>query len=171
MHRLKERFLQSNPDVKDNQTDDESTPLVSDISSPTTLSPDEKSSHSLSSSDPPFSPSVKKPKKLDKQKQINLRQRRFSEQNMINVKDIVSNLGQTQQNDSDSPSIDIPLSSPRTISESTDGSVSLNNKLLSASNISLHSKGSQSSGHLSRQDALESDENLTDVYCDPGKKT
>lgn len=79
----------------------------------------------------------------------------------------------TQSFNLSSSSLDITLSRPRTMSECTDSSLSLlgtNFKTINTSNVSLHSKGSQSSCHLSRQDALDTDEYLTDVYCDPSNR-
>lgn len=166
LHKLREKFLQS--EVVENPTDDESTPLVSELSSPITISPDEHSSRSLSSSDP-LSPCINKSKIkiLDRPTNLNLNQRKYKE-NLANKESTSSQI------DLDTFS---PNSRPRTYSESTDSSLSFssNIKLLSASNVSLHSsKGSQSSNNnqLSRQDAVDSlDEHLTDVYCVPTRKT
>lgn len=159
LHKLKEKLLQSSPELSENISDNESTPLVSEISSP---SPSEgiKTSSSASSSFPlsplsqkSLSPEVKS-------------SRNKSEQNLPNATElntIVSLCGNKAEFGKCHRS--------RTASDSLSNySIS---PLLTESSVSLNTI-SHSSLHLSRQDALD-DENdecgiLTDVYCDPRGK-
>lgn len=174
LHKLREKFFLSSNDIRENPTDDdESTPLVSELSSPITISPDDRSSHSLSSSDP-LSPYVNKTINQLDRPTTSANYKKINEQNKFDNKQIsLKDNSLTQSYNLSSSSLDITLSRPRTMSECTDSSLSLlgsNFKLINTSNVSLHSKGSQSSCHLSRQDALESEEYLPDVYCDPSNK-
>ncbi|XP_017768310.1 PREDICTED: kinase D-interacting substrate of 220 kDa isoform X3 [Nicrophorus vespilloides] len=136
-----QKLLYSSPDLND-ASDNESTPLVSDNSTPSkTFSPGYMTSHSsnsLANSFQSFSPDEK----------TNLKK---GEQTISETSPIAYNLASKQA------------------SEGSEHSISLDSsRLMSASNLSLSSRNSISSGQLSRQDALDgNEENLTDVYCDP----
>lgn len=158
LHKLKEKLLQSSPELSENHSDNESTPLVSEVSSP---SPSEclKTSSSASSSFP-LSPLSQK--SLSPDVKIN---KNKSEQNLPNAAELnmmVTICGSKT---------DLSKFRCRTTSDSLSSySVS---PLLTGSSISLNTI-SHSSLHLSRQDALD-DENeegdvLTDVYCDPDRR-
>lgn len=156
LHKLKEKLLHSSPELSENVSDNESTPLVSEVSSP---SPSEfaKSSSSASSSFPlsPLSQKSISPElKSNKNK---------SEQNLPNATEMNTivtlygnkvEFGKCRRSRTTSDSLSSYSISP----------------LLTESNVSLNTI-SHSSSHLSRQDALD-DENdvLTDVYCDPNAK-
>lgn len=181
LHKLKEKFLHSNTDVIDKVSDDESTPLVSDLSSPITLSPSDKSSCSSSLNSDPLTPSSSS-KRCDRLPNFSSNNQKLSEHNLADITEVTptaslqdSSLYYPQTSEATrSTSPERPKLRLRTMSECTDGSVSVlesNTKLVTASNISLYSKGSQSSGHLSRQDALDSETDLTDVFCDPIVRT
>ncbi|CAH1185599.1 unnamed protein product [Phyllotreta striolata] len=138
--KLKEKLLHSSPDLNET-SDNESTPLVSELSTP---------SKSGQSSE------IKSPSPLTPEKPFKFTR---SEQNVtdpagaspINNGQGASKCGERR----------------RTLSDDFSTSASLHLDCLdrSTSNYSLHS-----SGHLSRQNALDSEENLTDIYCHPGSK-
>lgn len=161
LHKLKEKLLQSSPELSENISDNESTPLVSEISSP---SPSEfvKTSSSASSSFP-LSPLSQKSLSPDVK-----HSRHKSEQNLPNA--IELNTIAT------SPESRIEFSKCRRSRTTSDTLSSYSiSPLLTGSSVSLNTI-SHSSLHLSRQDALDDDEIdeecdiLTDVYCDPHGK-
>lgn len=149
LQRFREKILQSSPDL--NETSDESTPLVSEVSSPSNKSSDLKTTSG-------------------------------SERIPLTVIEFISeNSSKSEENKSSEPEHQEDNSpdykpSLRTRRRSGDSDSSLTGFLqtiqtkeeISASNCSLQSL-SPGSGHLSRQDALDSEENLTDVYCNPGR--
>lgn len=155
IHKLKEKLLQSSPDLSENISDNESTPLVSEISSPS-VSEGAKTSSSASSSFP-LSPLSQKSLSPSRNK---------SEQNLPNAAELNMIVTQCGSNTEFSK-----YRRSRTASDSLSNySIS---PLLTESSFSLNTI-SHSSLHLSRQDALD-DENaesdiLTDVYCDPHDK-
>lgn len=156
LHTLKEKLLHSSPELSENISDNESTPLVSEISS---QSPSDfgKTSSSASSSFP-LSPLSQKSLSPDPKPSRNK-----SEQNLPNATEMntfVTLYGNKAEF--------AKCKRPRTASDSL-SSYSIS-PLLTESNVSLNTI-SHSSSHLSRQDALD-DENdfLTDVYCDPEGK-
>jgi hypothetical protein len=171
LQRLKEKLLHSSPELNENASDNESTPLVSEVSTPSKSgqSSDIKSSNSNSESFP-LSPILQK----NVSPEVKHRQTR-SEQNLTDTTDVspvlsfhdniyLSNIGSGSGGNSLSPK-HAPLT--RTMSEST----SISGIISSCSNVSLHSgKNSQSSGHLSRQNALDSEEDIADCYCDPSRE-
>lgn len=150
LQRFREKILQSSPDL--NETSDESTPLVSEVSSPSNKSSDLKTTSGS--------------------ERIPLTVIEFiSENNSKSEENKTSEPEHQEDNKSNSPDY-----KPRTRTRSDDSDSSLTGFLqtiqtkeeISASNCSLQSL-SPGSGHLSRQDALDSEENLTDVYCNPGR--
>lgn len=158
LHKLKEKLLHSSPELNETNSDNESTPLVSEFSS---CSPSEitKLSSSTSSSFPLSPLSQKSLSPVNKQELIR------SEQNLTEITEISPTtslqdalLFPVSSKDSGPNSIG---SRSRTISESKDTYC-----MLGGSNVS----SSQSLSHLSRQDALDSGDFLTDVYCDPRDK-
>lgn len=172
---LKEKLLHSSPELNET-SDNESTPLVSEVSTPS------KSGQSLevksSSSSFPLSPISQK--SLSPEKPLTKYTR--SEQNLTDTTDISPSAAFSDSNIFIDPQytgggkscIISPENYPerrRTMSEDTSASISLylGSVEHSNSNYSIHSC-SQSSGHLSRQNALDSEENLTDIYCEPGSR-
>lgn len=169
LHKLKEKLLHSSPDLNDSVSDDEGTPLVSEISSP---SPSDfaKTSSSASSSFP-LSPLSQRSLTLDAKK-FQVR----SEQNLTEMTELSPMtsvydplLYPVSSKDSGPKKLDVSPTTLRPRSNTFCESVSNYSlsPVLSNSTFSLHSKNSQSFTHLSRQDAVESEEVLTDVYCDP----
>lgn len=164
LHRLKEKLLHSSPELNE-ASDNESTPLVSEVSTP---SKSGQSSEMKSSSNSfPLSPISQK----SLSPEIKHRQTR-SEQNLTDTTDVSPVLsfhdnylntigGSSSGGNSLSPN---KIALIRTMSECT----SISGMLSSCSNNSL--RNSQSSGHLSRQNALDSEENLADCYCDPSRE-
>ena len=157
LYKFKEKLLYSTPDLNDDCSEDESTPLVSDHSTST------KSSDGI-----PLSPlsTVCSPMETAK---YDAR----SEQKLTDITEVSSTASYREssfynpskvESSGDDSSPEKIKSRIRTISESTDASVSLvgvDHKLKSAGN-------SQNSLHLSRQDAIESDGSVADdIYCDP----
>lgn len=153
LQRFREKLLQSSPDL--NETSDESTPLVSEVSSPSNKSSDNKTASG-------------------------------SERIPLTVIEYISENSKSEKNQTSEPDPDSPnkTNSPdykpsnlrtRTLSGDSDSSltgflqtIEANKEEVKASNSSLQSL-SPGSGHLSRQDALDSEENLTDAYCNPGR--
>lgn len=175
--RLKEKLLHSNPDLNDN-SDTESTPLVSQVVTPAT-SPESRreiSSGSTSHSDP-LSPTNESHVHVAKKY---LKKLKRSDQNLVDMyefsptkssnDDVISDASLFDES-TDHNWFDVPQERCRTMSECVDSSVSHalepGSLSITASNISLYNKYSQSCGHLYRQDALDSDENIADIYCDP----
>ncbi|CAH0555432.1 unnamed protein product [Brassicogethes aeneus] len=154
LNKFKDKLLHSSPELNEN-SDNESTPLVSEVSSPSKSgqSSDVKTSESNSVAvSPSPTPDVQ-------------RQQTRSEMNL------------TEQAEESLGGADGLRFSPsefrrtRTMSDCTNSSISafLGSIGHSNSNYSVHSKSSAGSGHLSRQNALESEENLENVY-DPVTK-
>lgn len=173
---LKEKLLHSSPELNET-SDNESTPLVSEVSTP---SKSGQSSEVKSSSSTSFPLSPISQKSLSPEKPINKCTR--SEQNLTDTTDVTPSAAFSDSNIFLDPQyvgggnscIISPENYPerrRTMSEDTSASISLYLGAIehSNSNYSIHSC-SQSSGHLSRQDALDSEENLTDIYCEPGSR-
>lgn len=167
IQKLKEKLLSSNPDVDVNDHDDnESTPLVSELSS-CNVSPDRRGSPSSSSSKSPVSP-IYKPRKIKSTTQTR------SELNLTDITELSPSTS-LQENSifgvkyiEDLNTVDQPRIRLRTMSECVESSPLLGSlsKLLTASNISLFSQRSQGSSHLVRQTALDSKENMND-YLEP----
>ncbi|XP_066149832.1 kinase D-interacting substrate of 220 kDa B [Euwallacea fornicatus] len=161
LQRFREKLLQSSPDL--NETSDESTPLVSEVSSP---SNEVKASGSERLALTPLEPTFAGQSR--------------SEQNLLSNTPEYSSYTPSlveayEETKAESSIYNQPSKFRiRTLSGDSDSSLSgflsnINPKEdISNSNGSLHSL-SPSSGHLSRQDALDSEENLTDVYCNPGR--
>ncbi|XP_018570623.1 kinase D-interacting substrate of 220 kDa B isoform X3 [Anoplophora glabripennis] len=173
---LKEKLLHSSPELNET-SDNESTPLVSEVSTP---SKSGQSSEVKSSSSTSFPLSPISQKSLSPEKPLNKCTR--SEQNLTDTTDITPSAAFSDSNIFVDPQfvgggnscIISPENYPerrRTMSEDTSASISLylGSVEHSNSNYSVHSC-SQSSGHLSRQNALDSEENLTDIYCEPGSR-
>lgn len=178
--RLREKLLQSSPDLNE-ASDNESTPLVSEVSSPSNKSG--QSSEPKTSDSFPLSPTSQKSLTPDRE----LRKHTRSEQNLTETPDYSpfhpplsdsDNCGGDKTN-THGPTYVEPLlehgkARTRTLSDDSNSSLTgfLSNMHLNEdvtnSNCSLHSY-SHSSGHLSRQDAMDSDEELTDVYCNPAR--
>ena len=177
LHRLKEKLLYSSPELNET-SDNESTPLVSEVSTP---SKSGQSSDMKSSSSKSFPLSPNSQKSLSPEKPLTKYTR--SEQNLTDTTVISPTSAfsdshifvDTQYTGGETSYIVSPENyreRRRTMSDDTSTSISMylgsidhsNN-----SNYSIHSC-SQSSGHLSRQNALDSEENLTDMYCEPGSK-
>ncbi|KYB25524.1 Kinase D-interacting substrate of 220 kDa-like Protein [Tribolium castaneum] len=163
LHRLKEKLLHSSPELNENASDNESTPLVSEVSTPSKSG----QSSEINSNSFPLSPVSQK----SLSPEIKHRQTR-SEQNLTDTTDVspvlsfhdnyLSNVG---GGSSGGNSLSPRVALTRTMSECT----SISGMISSCSNVSLRSRNSQSSGHLSRQNALDSEENLADCYCDPSR--
>ncbi|KAI4462246.1 ankyrin repeat-containing [Holotrichia oblita] len=147
-HKLKEKFLHSSPELNENASDNESTPLVSSST---------KTSNSIPLS--PLSVQSITPDKDDASLDINLIQRNVSLSNLSGPESLSGLLS--------------PDMKPRfrTMSDSEDGIRIIDrSKPISASCV--YSQLSKSSLHLSRQDALDSGDNVgPDVrFKDPGRK-
>lgn len=159
LQRFKEKILHSSPELNDT-SDNESTPLVSEVSSPSKSgqSSEIKSDEIASISETPTSQTSLSP-------DIKLRFTR-SELNLTDTEALTKH-EMTHFNDIGSPVDDscltphLPASLSRTMSEST----SISGVLSSCSNTSI---SRHSSGQLPRQNALE--ENLADCYCDPSRE-
>ncbi|XP_063923502.1 kinase D-interacting substrate of 220 kDa B isoform X3 [Zophobas morio] len=168
LQRLKEKLLHSSPELNENASDNESTPLVSEVSTPSKSgqSSELKSSNSNSF---PLSPTSQK----SLSPEFKHRQTR-SEQNLTDTTDVspvlsfpesiyLSNIAPSSGGNSLSPKAPTLT---RTVSECT----SISGMISSCSNVSLpSSKNSHSSGQLSRQNALDFEEILADCYCDPSR--
>lgn len=147
LQRFREKLLQSSPDV--NETSDESTPLVSEVSSPS----NNKSSDVKTTSE---------------SERINLTVVEYISENNSKSEE------NQEPNKTNSPDYKPSKMRTRTLSGDSDSSLTgflqtiQAKEEIRASNCSLQSL-SPGSGHLSRQDALDSEENLTDVYCNPGR--
>ncbi|XP_049824208.1 kinase D-interacting substrate of 220 kDa B isoform X3 [Aethina tumida] len=163
LHRLKEKLLHSSPELNENASDNESTPLVSEVSTPSKSgqSTEVKTSESNSLVASPVSHKSLSP---DQPTKIQTR----SEMNLTETTDMSPSI----YDDPNDRSITNPSFSPefhmrpRTMSDCTNSSVSGLDHF--QSNYSVHSHSSSSP--LSRQNAMESEENLTDVFCDPVSK-
>nr|XP_023022551.1 kinase D-interacting substrate of 220 kDa-like [Leptinotarsa decemlineata] len=166
LHKLKEKLLHSSPDLNET-SDNESTPLVSEMSTPS-KSGQSSEIKTPSSKSLPLSPASQKSLSPDKhttkftRSELNLTDTTevsptmlLSDSVFIEDNNGTEHQGERQRTMSDD------------ISNSILGYASSIGR--SNSNFSLHSC-SQSSGRLSRQNALDSEENLTDVYCDPSGK-
>lgn len=155
LHKFKEKLLQSSPELTETTSDNESTPLVSEVSS---ASPSDciKTSSSASSSFP-LSPLSQKSLSPDKKPRRNK-----SEQNISHAIEPNTSRGNITE-----------YSAGRRCRTASDSLSSYSiSPLLTESSISLNTI-SHSSSHLSRQDALDGEQNddiLTDVYCDPRGK-
>lgn len=155
-HKLKEKFiLHSSPDLNDVFSDNESTPLVSEKSTPSSKSSGQNSvEHNTDSL--PISPVFVRSPGLKHDRQTRSEQNLTDTSTNITPLDRCFYIGSTSDNGAKL----LPLS--RTMSESTNLGVAS-----SFSSFSLLS--SKGSGHLFRQNALDSEENLADIYCDPCK--
>ncbi|KAJ8917768.1 hypothetical protein NQ315_010674 [Exocentrus adspersus] len=170
---LKEKLLHSSPELNET-SDNESTPLVSEVSTPS-KSGQSSEVKSTSSKSFPLSPISQKSLSPDKP----LTKYTRSEQNLTDTTDVSPTTAFSDSNIFVDPHYgggNNCVISPgnyrerrRTMSEDTNASVSLYLGSIGQSNVSLHSC-SQSSGQLSRQNALDSEENLTDIYCEPGSR-
>lgn len=173
---LKEKLLHSSPELNET-SDNESTPLVSEVSTP---SKSGQSSEVKSSGSTSFPLSPVSQKSLSPEKPLTKFTR--SEQNLTDTTDVSPSAAFSDSNIFVDPQYTgggkSYIISPenyterrRTMSEDTSASISLYLGSIehSNSNYSVHSC-SQSSGHLSRQNALDSEENLTDIYCEPGSR-
>ncbi|XP_072386705.1 uncharacterized protein Arms isoform X11 [Diabrotica undecimpunctata] len=164
LHRLKEKLLHSSPDLNET-SDNESTPLVSEVSTPS------KSGHSSeirtpSSRSYPLSPVSQKSLSPEKTPKVTRSEQNLTDATELSQTNVFSE-GFTEGMGDQSNNY---AERRRTISDDIGSSVSLYLGSIerSCSNFSVPS--SQSSGRLSRQDNVESQENLTDIYCDPGSK-
>ncbi|KAK9732317.1 Ankyrin repeats (3 copies) [Popillia japonica] len=146
-HKLKEKFLHSSPELNENASDNESTPLVSSST---------KTSNSIPLS--PLSVQSITPDKDDVSLDINVIQRNVSLNNLSGPESLSGLL---------SPEIKPRF---RTLSDSEDGIRILDqSKPISAS--SVYCQLSKSSLHLSRQDALDSEDVGQEVCVrDPRRK-
>ncbi|KAK4875156.1 hypothetical protein RN001_011578 [Aquatica leii] len=163
LHKIKEKLLQSNPDLND-ETDTESTPLVSQVATPLT-SPGYTSS-STPDSAPPSESNIQVAIRYCSQFKKNLSGLyEFSPTKEGAVSDSSLN-----DNDPRTSWYTESLGRSRTMSECADSLAAYTfepgARSLTISNISLF-KSSQSLNGLHRQDALDSEENIADVYCDP----
>lgn len=164
LHRFKEKLLRSNPELNET-SDNESTPLVSEISTPSRSGHESSELRTSSSKSFPMSPVSQKslsPEKISKCTR--------SEQNLTETTEL-SPTAEVLYGNSGANNCDITPMRRRTLSDDNSTSLSLFLGSLEPSNSNLSLRScSQSPGHLSRQDALDSDENFTDVYCDPGSR-
>lgn len=165
LHRFKEKLLRSDPELNET-SDNESTPLVSEISTLSRSGHESSEMKTSSSKSFPLSPMSQKslsPEKVSKYTRSELNLTETTEISPTATEVILSNSGGANNLDSS------PVRR-RTLSDdnSTSLSIYLGSLEPSNSNVSLHSCSSP--GHLSRQDALDSDDNFTDVYCDPGSR-
>ncbi|CAG9772825.1 unnamed protein product [Ceutorhynchus assimilis] len=165
LQRFKEKLLQSSPDLNET-SDNESTPLVSEVSSPSIKS-GQNSEHKTSVSGSfPASPASQKSLSPDNIRKYQTR----SEQNLTDTFGHMADNYEAEQEEF------VERARVRTRSLSGDSDSSLTDFLmdtrlkdnLSNSNCSLQSM-SHSSGHLSRQNHVDSEEDLTDVYCNPSR--
>ncbi|XP_056641807.1 kinase D-interacting substrate of 220 kDa B isoform X1 [Diorhabda sublineata] len=161
LHRLKEKLLHSTPDLNDT-SDNESTPLVSEVSTPS------KSGHSSEIKTPssrsyPLSPSSQKSLSPEKPKMTRSELNIGDADDSSIAQDISDGFTERKANQRSYYG-----ERRRTMSDEISNSVSMHLMERSSSNLSVRS--SQSSGRLSRQNALDSLENLTDIYCHPGSK-
>lgn len=164
LHRLREKLLHSNPELNET-SDNESTPLVSEVSTPSRSGQESSEMRTSSSKSFPLSPMSQKsltPEKVSKCTR--------SEQNLTETTEISPSVEVFLGNGGANNCINTPVRR-RTLSDdnSTSLSIYLGSSEPCNSNLSLHSC-SPSPAHLSRQDAIDSDENFTDVYCDPGSR-
>lgn len=165
LHRLKEKLLHSNPELNET-SDNESTPLVSEVSTPSRSGQESSELRTSSSKSFPLSPVSQKshsPEKVSKYTR--------SEQNFTDTTELTSPTAEDFKGNSGANDYSITPMRRRTLSDdnSTSLSIYLGSLEPSISNVSLQSC-TPSPGHLSRQDALDSDEHFTDVYCDPGSR-
>ncbi|KAF5290012.1 hypothetical protein FQR65_LT11678 [Abscondita terminalis] len=165
LDKIKEKLLHSNPDLND-ETDTESTPLVSQLTSPftspgyTSSSTPESAPHSESRvqiTNKYCVPFIKNASGSYEFNLVNEGTRTISDTS------IDENFPRTSwYNESQGRS--------RTMSECADSSAGYvfepGSRSLTISNVSLF-KSSQSLNALHRQDALDSEENIPDIYCDP----
>lgn len=178
-NKLKEKLLYSNPDLHEN-SDTESTPLVSQIQTPLT-SPESKQENSTSStSNSGFISPVAMEHDFVKISPKYVRKVKKRRDNLVDFDEIsptkslndeaVTDTSLNEEEPSTS-GFNIPQGRSRTMSECADSAVSYllehSTRSLTASNVSLFSKNSQSCYHLHRQDGIDSDENIPDIYCDP----
>ncbi|KAG5884855.1 hypothetical protein JTB14_036089 [Gonioctena quinquepunctata] len=168
LHKLKEKLLHSSPDLNET-SDNESTPLVSEVSTPS-RSGQSSEIRTPSSRNVSLSPTSQKSLSPDKQSSKYTR----SELNLTDTTEmsptmLLSDNVFVDESCGDYP--EHPGERRRTMSDDISSSVLgyMGSFGRSNSNFSVHSC-SQSSGRLSRQDALDSEDNLTDIYCDPGSK-
>lgn len=163
LHKLKEKLLNSSPELTENVSDNESTPLVSEMSSPSASA---KTSSSASSSFP-LSPLSQKSTSPDG-KQVKVK----SEQNLKEATESHSFLYPFFCKPSEHKIVTLSPDEVRTRYRTVSDSASncSTSPLSCEGNADSHSPGSHTSLHLYRQDALDSQEVLTDVYCDPELK-
>ncbi|CAG9821942.1 unnamed protein product [Phaedon cochleariae] len=173
LHKYKEKLLHSSPELNET-SDNESTPLVSEVSTPT-KSGQSSEIRTLSSRSFPISPNSQN--SLSPEIVPNRYTR--SEMNLTDTTGVsptatlLDNVF-TENQPADRSHGDTPEEHgerKRTMSDDISSSVLayLGSLERSNSNFSIHSC-SQSSGRLSRQNAFDSTDNLTDIYCDPGSK-
>ncbi|CAH1112571.1 unnamed protein product [Psylliodes chrysocephalus] len=164
--KLKEKLLHSSPDLND-ASDNESTPLVSEVSTPS-KSGQSSDIKSPSSKSFPLSPSSQKSLSPEKTSKFTRSEQNLSDATELSPSTMLldNNVFADHQTGSNNFG-----ERRRTMSDDISSSISLYLGSLdrSTSNFSVHSSHS-SGGHLSRQNALDSQENLTDIYCDPGSK-
>lgn len=164
LHRLKEKLLHSNPELNET-SDNESTPLVSEVSTPSKSGHESSEMKTSSSKSFPLSPLSQKSLSPERASKCTR-----SEQNLTDTMEI-NQSAEVFLGNSGAKSCCVTQGRRRTFSDdnSTSLSIYLGSLEPSNSNISLYSC-SLSPGHLSRQDALDADDNFTDVYCDPGSR-
>lgn len=164
LHKLK-KLLSSNPEINDRK-DLESAPLVSE----TTCGISRRQSASTTSSLSPASPV----KHLNKHTLFGTSQQAQSDLNLTDTLEMSPNFGLRNMK-YECLSLRDNLSSPddrirnriRTMSECTDCSTSLmGSRIVTVSSLSLNSQHS----HLERQNAMNSQENISDIFCDPENK-
>ncbi|KAF5273996.1 hypothetical protein FQA39_LY01111 [Lamprigera yunnana] len=167
--KLREKLLASNPDLND-ETDTESTPLVSQIETPLTSPSLRETSSSTPDSAPLSSHS-------ESHLQLAIKYCNQFKQNLVGLYEVSpTNSAETgsgmslNDNELNSSWCKEVLGRSRTMSECADSLAAYTfghgARSQTTSNISLF-KSSQSLNSLHRQDALESEENIADVYCDP----
>uniref|UniRef100_A0AAR5PQA6 KAP NTPase domain-containing protein n=1 Tax=Dendroctonus ponderosae TaxID=77166 RepID=A0AAR5PQA6_DENPD len=174
LQRFKEKLLQSSPDL--NETSDESTPLVSEVSSPSNKSG--QSSGSKTSSDrcqaSPTNATLDRDIKKHTRSEQNLTDSPDYSPFHPSITDCDYDRDSNTHGTTHALSPDRYQARSRTLSENSDSSLTAflpdghTKDDLTNSNYSLQSLSS-GSGHLSRQNALDSEENLTDVYCNPSR--
>ncbi|KAB0794943.1 hypothetical protein PPYR_11782 [Photinus pyralis] len=166
LNKLREKLLHSNPDLNE-ESDSESTPLVSQLVTPLT-SPEMKVEASSSSTDSAIISArsdnqIHLPPKYCKYKESFSDIYKFSPTKSSNDEIISDN---SLNDEAHTNWYRDPQIRPRTMSECADSvaSYSLQHGTPSASANSLCSP---SMSFLSRQNALDSEEYIADVYCDP----
>ncbi|XP_060527661.1 kinase D-interacting substrate of 220 kDa B isoform X3 [Cylas formicarius] len=142
LHHLKEKLLRSSPDLNET-SDNESTPLVSEVSSPSNRSGGSSEMKTSESISDPISPVSQKSASPD---------------------DVSLKLSRSDQN------LEATHRRSRTVSGDSVSSITAFLEKIDSRELSSGSLHSAGSGHLLRQCALDSDEHLTDIYCDTGRE-